>query len=232
MIIWHDRVASTMNAAHALAAAGAPHGAGIAALEQVAGRGRRGRRWASPRGGLWLSVVCRPSARTVPDCLSLRIGLAVADALERTTPSLPPLQLKWPNDLILHDRKVGGILCEARWDAARLGWVVVGIGLNVTNALPLHLAATAVRVADFDPAATPERLAEPVAAAIAAAADLPGPLTATELDAFGRRDWLLDRRLIAPRPGLAAGITADGALLVEHDGVRVPIPVTETVTAE
>jgi len=221
-----------MDAAHALAAAGAPHGAGIAALEQEAGRGRRGRRWVSPRGGLWLSVVCRPRARTVPDCLSLRIGIAVADALERTSSRLPVLQLKWPNDLLLDDRKVGGILCEARWDAERLSWVVVGFGLNVTNSVPPELAATAARVGEFDPSATPERLAGPVAAAIAAAADLTGPLGTAELAAFARRDWLRGRRLTAPRLGVAAGISPDGALLIEHHGVLVPVPMTESVTAE
>ena len=213
---WFDRLPSTMDTAHALAEAGAGHGTAIAAREQDAGRGRRGRAWASPRGGLWLSVICRPASRSTVECLSLRAGLAVADALEATESGLPPLQIKWPNDLYLEDRKVAGVLCEARWDGPSLAWVVVGVGVNVANELPEDLGTAAVTLLASVPSAEPDSLAEPVARAVAKAGLVTGPLDDAEFEQFRRRDWLWGRAVRAPVAGRAAGIARDGALLVKE----------------
>jgi BirA family biotin operon repressor/biotin-[acetyl-CoA-carboxylase] ligase len=205
-----------MDTAHALAEAGAGHGTAIAAREQDAGRGRRGRAWASPRGGLWLSVICRPASRSTVECLSLRAGLAVADALEAALPGLPPLQIKWPNDLYLEDRKVAGVLCEARWDGPSLSWIVAGVGVNVANRLPEDLGTVAVALLELVASAEPESLAEPVARAVAKAGLVAGPLDDGEFEQFRRRDWLWGRAVSAPVAGRAAGIARDGALLVKE----------------
>ncbi len=230
MIEWHDRLVSTMEAAHRLAGGGAPHGAAVAAREQTGGRGRRGRAWASPPGGLWVSVVLRPPGGVAPDGLALRVGVAVVERLGRQYPALSPLAIKWPNDLLLDGRKAGGILSEARWEAGTLAWVVVGIGLNVANALPGALATTAARLADQVPGLTPAALAPVVVAATVAAGRASGPLTTAELEAFARRDWLLNRALREPVTGVARGLARDGALLVEDaDGRLQRVTAGDTV---
>jgi BirA family biotin operon repressor/biotin-[acetyl-CoA-carboxylase] ligase len=168
----------------------------------------------------------------VPEGLGIRIGLAVSDAIERAVPRIPPLRLKWPNDLYLHQRKAGGILCEARWDGDRLAWIVAGIGINVRNPIPDDLRPTATSLGEFDPDLTPESLAQPVATAVAEASARPGPLTPAELEQFAAKDWLRGRRLATPVAGYAAGIAPDGTLLVGTTEGTVRVPVAESVGLE
>ena len=222
MIAWHDQLPSTMDAAHQQAAEGAPHGSAVAARVQSRGRGRRGRAWSGPEGGLWISVIGRPRG-PAPECLSLRVGLEVADALERFAPEIA-LRIKWPNDLYLDGRKLGGILSEAHWEGARTSWVVVGIGINVVNDLPPELASRAVRLAERVPHASPAALAEPVRVAVALACERSGRLEPRELERFAARDWLRGRTLASPLAGIAAGITAEGSLRVESGGAIASVP--------
>lgn len=215
MIRWYDQVESTMDLAHELArdTNAAPHGTTIAAREQTGGRGRRGRVWVAPPGGLWLSLVLRPASTEGVECLGLRAGLAVAEALEAVLPGLPPIGLKWPNDLMLGERKVGGLLGEARWDAAGLGWIVLGIGVNLTNPVPAD--GRAGSLSDWAGEPTLEELAEHVAALVARATAEGGRLTPDELDRFGSRDWLLGREVRSPVRGRGAGVDSDGSLRIE-----------------
>lgn len=214
MIERHDRLPSTQDRLHQLAAAGAPAGAAVVAREQSAGRGSRGRAWHSPPGGLWVSVLCRPRDEAAVWVLSLRAGLAVARVLDGVLAERPGL--KWPNDLMLRDRKLGGVLCEARWQGSGPGWVAVGIGLNVANPIPGPLAATAIALGEIRPGIGPDELVEPVVAAVAALSEAAGPLAPAELAAYAERDWLRGRRVLAPAPGIAEGITAAGALVVRQ----------------
>lgn len=176
--------------------------------------------WRAPPGGLWLSVLLRPEDPAAVEVLSLRVGLAVARTLERSG-SVPAIGLKWPNDLILNDRKLAGVLCEARWRGERIGWVTVGVGINVRNPVPEEVRETAVRLVDHDPALTPELLAEPVRSAIAAVDLATGELAAEELTEFARRNWLRGRRLLEPVSGLAGDVLADGTLQVRGEGGNV-----------
>lgn len=134
------RIESTNDTAKVLAEQGAPEGTVVIASEQSAGRGRLGRAWASPPGGLWLSVILRPRLPAAQwPRLAFAVSVAVARALERTLNV--PAQVKWPNDLVLDGRKLGGVLLEAAG-----GYVVVGIGLNVNvciSTLPADLAPVA-----------------------------------------------------------------------------------------
>lgn len=214
---WVDTVPSTQELAHLLAAEGAPHGTSVAAREQRDGRGTRGRRWHSPLGGLWMSVVCRPATGASAEAFSLRVGVAVARAVMGLDDRLRGLRVKWPNDLFLDGRKLGGILCEGRWQGASLTWVVAGIGINVRNPIPPEVADTATRVAAHAPELTPEALAGPVAEAIAGATRTGGPLRATERSEFRALDLLAGRRLVSPVPGTAEGIDAMGALRVRDE---------------
>lgn len=121
---------STNADATAAAVAGAAEGLVIVAESQVAGRGRRDRQWvAPPRAGLTLSVLLRPGASVPPSSygwLPLLAGVALAEAVTRVAGV--EAALKWPNDLLVDDRKCAGILAEVSGDA-----VVIGIGLNVTT---------------------------------------------------------------------------------------------------
>ena len=225
-----ERVASTMDALHELAQAGAVAGTAVVADEQTAGRGSRGRAWASPRGGLWLSVLARPAAAGL-ELVSLRSGLAVAEALESLGLGRE-LRLKWPNDLMLGDRKTGGILCEARWHGSALAWVVIGLGLNVANPPAADLAGSATNLASVRPGLTPGGLADPIIEALRTVDAAGGPLSADERARFGRRDWLRGRMLAAPAAGRADGLEADGALRVRAaDGTSTTVRAGTVVLA-
>ncbi|HEV8358492.1 MAG TPA: biotin--[acetyl-CoA-carboxylase] ligase [Gemmatimonadales bacterium] len=220
-VTWHDALGSTQEEAHRLAAEGAPHGAAVAARVQTGGRGTRGRLWFSPEGGLWLSVVCRPEESDAFEAVGLRVGLVLADLLDRQLRADSRVALKWPNDLLLDDRKLGGILAEARWHGERIAWIVVGVGINVRNELPSAVRHSGARLADAGFTGSPDELAEPVAGAVANAAARAAPLTRDELDQFARRDWLLGRAVAAPEQGVADGITPAGRLRVRLPDGRV-----------
>jgi BirA family biotin operon repressor/biotin-[acetyl-CoA-carboxylase] ligase len=126
MVYAYGVVASTMDLAHGLAAADSPEGTLICAAEQLGGRGRQGRRWVSAPGGFYCSVILRPQVplERTPQ-LALVAGLAAAEAVQSLTGLVP--WVRWPNDLLLSGRKVGGTLVEARGGA-----VAIGQGINVT----------------------------------------------------------------------------------------------------
>ncbi len=206
-------VGSTMDLLHGLAAEGAEAGTVVVAGEQTGGRGSRGRDWRSPPGGLWLSALFRPGAAAGVELFGLRIGLAVAAAVEALGSGLR-VGIKWPNDLMVGHRKLGGILCEARWQGDALGWVVAGVGINVANPIPDDLADTAVALDARLPGATPELLEPEIVTRLRTLGAPSEQLGAGELSELRHRDWLLGHRLRAPSPGTAVGISADGALLV------------------
>jgi BirA family biotin operon repressor/biotin-[acetyl-CoA-carboxylase] ligase len=124
---------STNERARQLALSGAPHGTVVTAGQQSAGRGRQGRRWLADPGR---AVLCSVVVRHPPRLLPLVSGVAVAEAAEQALDGARCL-LKWPNDVLLADRKVAGILVEGR---PQEDWAVVGIGLNVAeNEFPPEL---------------------------------------------------------------------------------------------
>lgn len=110
---------------------GAPHGTGLAARAQTAGRGRRGHKWDSTAGNLLLSIVLRPCVNPAKySGLAAISGLAVLEALEAQGLA-NEIGLKWPNDLVARGRKLGGILVEAARDKEGKPFAVCGIGVNV-----------------------------------------------------------------------------------------------------
>lgn len=110
---------------------GAPHGTGLAARAQTAGRGRRGHKWDSTAGNLLLSIVLRPCVNPAKySGLAAVSGLAVLEALEKKGLA-NEIGLKWPNDLVARGRKLGGILVEAARDSEGKPFAVCGIGVNV-----------------------------------------------------------------------------------------------------
>jgi BirA family biotin operon repressor/biotin-[acetyl-CoA-carboxylase] ligase len=194
-------IGSTNDRARELAAAGAPHGMLVTAGEQVAGRGRQGRIWTAPAGrALLMSLVLR----TVDPLLPLRAGLAVADVAGTAA------RVKWPNDVLVDERKLAGVLVEAR---PHEGWAVLGIGLNVAielETLPDEIRARAATLGR-PPSALDATLAELL---LALERRLAEPAEAA-LSALRERDALTGRAIRWDGgEGTAAGIAGDGALLV------------------
>ncbi len=128
---------STNRDALARAQAGAASGTVVAAESQTAGRGRRGRAWHSPAGeNLYCSIIFAPpplqrEATSILPWIPLLTGIAVATAIEDLTGLKP--SLKWPNDLLLNDKKCGGILCESAQQGQDQPFTIIGIGLNVNS---------------------------------------------------------------------------------------------------
>ena len=137
---------STNDEAARLARAGAKHGTIVIAERQKSGRGRDGRTWESPLGGLYMSAVLRPPMPVVDvPPMTLAIGIGLCEAV-RTTGA--PAVLKWPNDLLVADRKLAGVLVEAQSQGNRLDAVIVGIGINLSGELPESVAETAITLAE------------------------------------------------------------------------------------
>jgi BirA family biotin operon repressor/biotin-[acetyl-CoA-carboxylase] ligase len=137
-----DRIGSTNDEAWRLANSAAPHGTVVHADEQTSGRGRFTRRWFSPPGNLYLSIILRlgPAQARCTE-LGFVTALAVADAVDALLPRRIRAKLKWPNDVLVNGGKIAGILIEQANDVT-----VVGIGVNILHAphdAPYHVATLA-----------------------------------------------------------------------------------------
>jgi BirA family biotin operon repressor/biotin-[acetyl-CoA-carboxylase] ligase len=132
-IIFYHELSSTQDAAKELARKGAEEGTLVIAETQTQGKGRKGREWFSaPSQGIQISVILRPRLRPAQSIqIPLVAGVAVAQAIIEVTPLKP--KIKWPNDLIVGRKKVGGILTEMNAEIDRIDYVVLGIGLNVNT---------------------------------------------------------------------------------------------------
>ena len=135
---------STNDAARVFAEDGFEEGLVILAQAQQSGRGTQGRTWFSPKGqGLYLSVILRPEGRS-PALLPLVAGLALREAVLNATGL--ETDLKWPNDLTWQGKKMAGVLSESSWSGSHLNFVILGLGLNVSQAtddFPEELRGTA-----------------------------------------------------------------------------------------
>jgi BirA family biotin operon repressor/biotin-[acetyl-CoA-carboxylase] ligase len=143
-VIYHDTVKSTNDIAKELARRGGKEGTVVVAAEQSKGRGRLNRTWRSPRGGVFMSILLKPDLH--PGALS-RLTLLSGLAVVRAIKSLYGLavELKWPNDLIVKDRKLGGILSEMEGEAQRVNFVVIGIGLNANTKVSINTPTTSIK---------------------------------------------------------------------------------------
>lgn len=151
-IMMFDRVDSTNRIALEMASQGLPGGIVILAEAQEKGKGRLGREWFSPEGmNLYFSLLLRPyqPARDFP-LYSLATSVALIEAIQRTTGLA--VQIKWPNDVVLEDKKLAGILLESEVRGEQSPPLVVGVGVNVNIGLTdfppeLQRSATSLRIA-------------------------------------------------------------------------------------
>jgi BirA family transcriptional regulator, biotin operon repressor / biotin---[acetyl-CoA-carboxylase] ligase len=230
---WFTRIDSTNRWLLEQARAGAPAGLVAVADHQTAGRGRRGRTWtAAPGSSLLASVLLRP--QLTPEVLhgvTTRVALALVDALEARAQLRAAL--KWPNDLVVGDRKLAGLLAETEIAGTAVRAVVVGIGCNLTQTeLPDDLGATATSVT-LETGRAPERdvlldaVLERLDARLDASADAIRSDYRARLSTIDRQVQVeLDDRVIT---GRARDVDDDGRLLIEHDGGVTALSVGDVV---
>lgn len=232
-----DEVDSTMLEARRRIVAGLAAPAMIVAKRQVAGYGRHARTWHSPEGGLW-ATLAHPLSAADPDqtnALGLRMGIAatrtVIAALAAAATASSAVKLKWPNDVLLNERKVCGVIVE-RTDSPRGPWVLVGVGINANNdpdELPHALRRPPTSLAretrrDFDL----DELARLLRGQLMAA--LREPLSHTTLQWAAARLWRMDEPIVvssgtgAAMNGVLRGLSQDGRMVLEVEGRRFTVP--------
>ena len=211
-----------------LASEGAPAFSTVVADEQTAGRGREGRNWHSPSGaGLWFSILLSLEPARTGGVLPLAVGVSVARAIERWNG--PGVRLKWPNDLLIGDRKVAGVLCESAGDSGSL--VAVGIGVNLrtpSSELPSELTDSVGFVEPLaDRAIRETEMAREVIAQLRRwAQPVPRTLTGALRAEWESRDLLRGQsvRLEGGVAGRSLGVSSDGALILSKaDGSSIAV---------
>jgi BirA family biotin operon repressor/biotin-[acetyl-CoA-carboxylase] ligase len=226
-IEWVAEIGSTNDRAKALARAGAVEWTTVVADRQTGGRGRSGREWVSPPGGLYASVVLRPRFRGV-SVLPLAAGVATAEAVAEW--GARP-RLKWPNDVLLDGRKLAGILAEAASGPAGFEWAVLGIGVNVSLDPALVPAAPGEGPTSLDRVVSPAPPVPELAAAVLARLrvwyDELETSPARVVDAWRSRAvdwWGRDVEVSVGAEtvrGRALDVDSQGALVIERaDGTR------------
>lgn len=229
----YEVIASTNDRVKDLARSGAEEWAVVVATHQTAGRGRQGSVWRSPPGNLALTVLLRPSLSPAQaGLIPLTAGVAVRDALAEFGVEAA---LKWPNDVLVADRKMAGILAEAAWGSEGIEGVALGIGVNldiVREELPPELRESATSIAaETGQAPDPARVAAAVLTQLSVwyhrlAREGPLPVIeawrARSAPWWGRRvEVRLGSRVVH---GVATGIDERGALLLDaQDGSRVTV---------
>lgn len=222
---FYNEVDSTQTVARRLAEADAPAWTLVAADYQTAGRGQYGRRWsAEPSSSVMFSLLLRPLSPNAMGLLPIRVGMAVASALDRFLPVAPNSKayswVKWPNDIILNNAKVGGVLCEGSIRGEN-SYAIIGVGINVhrfpqtwidPNGIPptfleQHIRGSISRL----------EVLGAVVDSIRNCRDLDSEeLNLPELEEFALRDWLRGKIITSPIHGRVVGITQQGYLVVER----------------
>lgn len=215
---------STMDEVHARARAGAQAGLLVLADRQEAGRGRGGNSWTSePGAGVWMTLLERPRDPSALRVLSLRLGLAIAEALDPFVDG--DVCVKWPNDLYVRAehaggaRKLAGILVEARWREQSVDWVAIGVGINLRAPEPSASVLESApqrsyEIAALRPGTGRDAVLHAVVPRMRDAAAGGDTLSRDELEAWRARDISVGRGIVEPIVGTVQGITEDGALRV------------------
>ncbi|NYT20063.1 MAG: biotin--[acetyl-CoA-carboxylase] ligase [Methanosarcinales archaeon] len=207
----------------------AEEGTVVIAEMQESGRGRKGDPWVSPKGGIWLSVILKPSILPVhAPRLTLMAGVAVARTIREFGVDA---SIKWPNDVVIDGRKVCGILTEMDAEVDHIGFVVIGIGINANvsmDELPEELRGSSTSLSSVK--------GEPINRAAFVQAllrSLENEYLRFKVEGFPKilEDWIslsntIGRHVEVVTPqkiitGKATGVTVDGALIIEtSEGVQ------------
>ncbi len=224
-ILFYNQTGSTQNIARALAEAGAPEWTLVIADYQTDGRGQHGKSWIAPPGtSLMFSLLLRPGSPEAMSLLPIRTGIIlsrVLDSLFKNAGNDAHTLLKWPNDILVGNSKLAGILAEGSIRNEQF-YAILGIGINVYRA-DLEIGENA----SYQPIFINDIITQNInrlSILDAAITALRGSLRSdledlmpSEVEEFARRDWMRGRRVEEPLQGKAAGINRRGHLLVEND---------------
>ena len=164
---------------------------------------------------MWLTLIERPRDVAAVEVLSIRVGLAIAPALDAFADDI--VRLKWPNDVYVGARKLAGILVEARWRDAKPEWVSVGVGINVRR--PENEA----KACGLNEGVSRLEVLRAILPALRSAALRHGGLASEELEAFAERDLARGRECVEPISGVVQGIDSTGSLLVDVGSQQVAV---------
>lgn len=217
--ITFERVRSTNDIALAAARAGEAPGLVVRSAVQTAGKGRKTRDWSSPPGGLWASVLLDvdPPQR-LRGLIPLAVGCACCRALEDLGAEV---ELRWPNDLMRGDAKLGGLLVETRSDGAPLAAVVAGMGINVVNDPP----EGAANLADLHPTPSPGDVLDAILDRLPAMEAALREGQGSEIcRVFMENAWGMGQRMLLDGdPVWPKDVAVDGALIVEDADGEVQV---------
>ena len=225
-VLPYDTLESTNALGKKMAWDGAREGTVIRARIQTKGRGRKERAWHSPPGGLWFSVILRPDLE--PDSAMLAT-MAASVSIHRAVKDICHLDtiIKWPNDVLLNDKKVAGVLTELHGEKGRIEYMVMGIGINVNNDLPEDLESTATSLRN---AGGEEVDLEVLFHHLLATMDQIYSLIKEDRHSEIRKMWLDSTNIVGKkvrltethpcREGLVTGIDQKGRLLLDFDGTQ------------
>lgn len=219
----HHRSITSTNAEAKRIVPSAEDGTVVIAEVQTAGRGRMDRHWESPRGGVWMSIILKPM---IPPAQAFIVNIAACVAVARAIEGLYGLdvKVKWPNDLMVGERKVSGILTEIGADMDRLEYAVVGIGINA-NLDPAALSeggkATSIS-SELGREVLRAELVRRVLEELEASSEEMTASSDRLLEEWSIRSATLGRRVritsrVGEFEGLAEGLEADGSLAVRRD---------------
>ncbi|NLO73075.1 MAG: biotin--[acetyl-CoA-carboxylase] ligase [candidate division WS1 bacterium] len=224
-LLWYPTLDSTQAELRRQVAAGAPLGTVVGTETQTAGQGRRGRRWQDRPGQDLLFSIFLPQPRMSPGLLPVALGAGLAEALAELTGV--EIQFQWPNDLVLEQAKLGGMLVEQV-----RGQFLLGLGVNVLGGEPLAALAARERIT-LEAAARQPLVREPVLVTCLKAIEAVCHEESAERlsRVIAERDALRGQRVAVERPGtrealrgIGAGIAPEGTLLVAISQGVAPAP--------
>jgi BirA family biotin operon repressor/biotin-[acetyl-CoA-carboxylase] ligase len=219
-VIRYGQVPSTQDVAREATLKSRALGTVIVAESQTSGRGRRGRSWSSPTGGLYLTAVLRPSRH--PGLVPLVAGIAVAEAIRRLTGL--STELKWPNDVLIGGRKVAGVIAETVWRGDEAVHTLLGIGVNVNNALPGDLPRATTLLEELGSGVDAEHVLRELLGEIEVWSERLDEGPDVILEAWRALSGILGGEVDIIDPtggrirGVAVDVDQDGALLVDDGG--------------
>ena len=222
-----DEVDSTQSVARELASKGAPEGTTVVAKSQSAGKGRLGRAWVSPPGGLYMSFILRPGKVRRPEALPLVVALAAVNGINSLTGLTA--RIRWPNDVMVGNKKLGGVIAAAEAYRHEVTLVLVGVGVNCN--------------APISGLGSPGEEATSIAEELGGAVEIPKvrgsilgafsrlyehvkagddlvPLWKESLETVGKSVMIKMRTNETPFSYDAVGITPDGGLVVSRSDAR------------
>lgn len=234
-IYCYNEIDSTNEEAKRLVGEGAEHGALVVAESQTHGKGRRGRVWESPKGeSIYMTILLKPSiAPAEASMLTLVMALAVAESLKEMYGTKPEeFQIKWPNDIVCHKKKVTGILTEMSADMEKIHYVIIGVGINLNlTQIPEALRETATSL--FLETRKKQERSQVIAKIMECFEQKYEKFVCSHNLKFLKEDYeklLVNMnaqvRVLDPKgnyEGIAKGINEEGELLIEKDGSIIPV---------